>query len=261
MYAGAVAVPLIVGRALKLNARAGRAADLGRPVLLRPRHADPVARLRPLVRHPAAGDDGRDLRAVGPMVAMANAMPGVDGARAIFGAIIGAGIISILIAPFVSRLLRFFPPVVTGTIIAIIGISLMRVGIGWAMGGPPNLAQSVDVPKLVAMVDGAKATAAAASASGAAAAPLPPRPGADARQRRLRRPRQHGDRRVRAGRHPAHRRATRAASSPTSRCCSASSPAACSPSAWARWRSTRSARRTGSTSSRRSPSARRPSIP
>jgi NCS2 family nucleobase:cation symporter-2 len=110
---------------------------------------------------------------VGPMVAMANSMPGIEGARAIFGAIIGAGIVSIAIAPFVSRMLRFFPPVVTGTIIAIIGISLMRVGIGWAMGGPPNLAQSVDVPKLVAMVDGAKAAVAAApAAAGASAASL-----------------------------------------------------------------------------------------
>ncbi len=88
-------------------------------------------------------------------------MPGVDGARAIFGAIIGAGVISMLIAPLISQLLRFFPPVVTGTIIAIIGISLMRVGVGWAMGGPAFLAQSVDVPKLVAMVDKAKAAAAA----------------------------------------------------------------------------------------------------
>jgi len=69
----------------------------------------------------------------------------------------------------VSRLLRFFPPVVTGTIIAIIGISLMRVGIGWAMGGPPNLAQTVDVAKLATMVDAARASAAAA---GASAAPL-----------------------------------------------------------------------------------------
>jgi xanthine/uracil permease len=41
-------------------------------------------------------------------------------------------VISILLAPVVSRMLRFFPPVVTGTIIAIIGISLMRVGINWA---------------------------------------------------------------------------------------------------------------------------------
>ena len=105
---------------------------------------------------------GVTFAAVGPMVAFANAMPGVDGARAIFGAIIGAGVISMLIAPLMSRLLRFFPPVVTGTIIAIIGISLMRVGVGWAMGGPAFLAQRTDVPKLVAMVDAAKATAAAA---------------------------------------------------------------------------------------------------
>ena len=116
---------------------------------------------------------GVTFAAVGPMVAFANAMPGVDGARAIFGAIIGAGIISIVIAPIVSKLLRFFPPVVTGSIITIIGVSLMRVGVGWAMGGPPNLAQSVDVPKLVAMVDGAKAAAAAASAPVKLAGPIP----------------------------------------------------------------------------------------
>jgi xanthine/uracil permease len=78
-----------------------------------------------------------------------------------------------LLAPVMSKLLRFFPPVVTGTIIAIIGISLMRVGVGWAMGGVPPMAQSVDVPKLVAMVDGAKATAAAAAASAAPGAAAP----------------------------------------------------------------------------------------
>ena len=66
-------------------------------------------------------------------------------------------------------MLRFFPPVVTGTIIKVIGISLMRVGVGWGRGGPPNLAQSVDVPKLVAMVDGAKAAAATTAAAAATA--------------------------------------------------------------------------------------------
>ena len=116
---------------------------------------------------------GVTFAAVGPMVAFANAVPGVDGARAIFGAIIGAGIVSMIIAPIVSKLLRFFPPVVTGTIIAIIGISLMRVGVGWAMGGPAPLAQSVDVPKLVAMVDGAKAKALEAAASMPAGASAP----------------------------------------------------------------------------------------
>jgi NCS2 family nucleobase:cation symporter-2 len=53
-------------------------------------------------------------------------------------------------------MLRFFPPVVTGTIIAVIGISLMRVGIGWAMGGPPFLAKIAD-PAFAQAVAAAKA--------------------------------------------------------------------------------------------------------
>ena len=169
MYAGAIAVPLIVGRALKLSPEQVAlliSADLfccGIVTLVQSLGFTKWFGIRLPVMM------GVTFAAVGPMVAFANAMPGVDGARAIFGAIIGAGVISMLIAPIVSKMLRFFPPVVTGTIIAIIGISLMRVGVGWAMGGPAPLAQSVDVPKLVAMVDGAKATAAAAAASAAAA--------------------------------------------------------------------------------------------
>lgn len=173
MYAGAVAVPLIVGRALKLSPEQVAlliSADLfccGLVTLIQSlgfgRHFG--------IKLPVMM--GVTFAAVGPMVAMANVHSGPEGARAIFGAIIGAGLLSMLIAPLMSRLLRFFPPVVTGTIIAIIGISLMRVGVGWAMGGPANLAQSVDVPKLVAMVDGAKAAAAAAAASAPAGAAAP----------------------------------------------------------------------------------------
>ncbi len=170
MYAGAVAVPLIVGRALKLSPDQIVqliSADLfccGIVTLIQSLGFGRWFGIRLPVMM------GVTFASVGPMVAMANAVPGVDGARAIFGAIIGAGLISILIAPLVSRMLRFFPPVVTGTIIAVIGISLMRVGIGWAMGGPPNLAQSIDVPKLVAMVDGAKGAAAAAAAAASSTA-------------------------------------------------------------------------------------------
>ncbi|HRP25697.1 MAG TPA: nucleobase:cation symporter-2 family protein [Thauera sp.] len=162
MYAGAVAVPLIIGRALNLSPEQVAlliSADLfccGLVTLIQSlgfgRHFG--------IKLPVMM--GVTFAAVGPMVAMANVQGGPEGARAIFGAIIGAGLISIFIAPLMSRLLRFFPPVVTGTIIAIIGISLMRVGIGWAMGGPAHLAQSVDVPALVQMVDGARVQAEAA---------------------------------------------------------------------------------------------------
>ncbi|MBP5988529.1 MAG: purine permease [Piscinibacter sp.] len=173
MYAGAIAVPLIVGRALKLAPEQVAlliSADLFCCGLVTLIQSLGVTRWFG-IKLPVMM--GVTFAAVGPMVAFANAMPGVEGARAIFGAIIGAGVISMIIAPVVSKLLRFFPPVVTGTIIAIIGISLMRVGVGWAMGGPANLAQNVDVPKLVAMVDAAKATAEAASAPVKLTAPIP----------------------------------------------------------------------------------------
>lgn len=173
MYAGAIAVPLIVGRALKLTPEQVAlliSADLFCCGIVTLIQSFGVTRWFG-IKLPVMM--GVTFAAVGPMVAFANAMPGVDGARAIFGAIIGAGVISMLIAPIVSKLLRFFPPVVTGTIIAIIGISLMRVGVGWAMGGPAPMAQSVDVPKLVAMVDAAKATAEAASAPVKLAGPIP----------------------------------------------------------------------------------------
>ncbi|MBE7939513.1 MULTISPECIES: nucleobase:cation symporter-2 family protein [Ramlibacter] len=174
MYAGAIAVPLIVGRALKLTpAQVAMliSADLFCCGLVTLVQSLGVTRWFG-IRLPVMM--GVTFAAVGPMVSFANAMPGVDGARALFGAIMGAGVVSMLIAPLVSRLLRFFPPVVTGTIIAIIGISLMRVGVGWATGGPAPMAQSVDVPRLVAMVDAAKAAAAAAvpAAPGASAAAI-----------------------------------------------------------------------------------------
>jgi uracil-xanthine permease len=177
MYAGAVAVPLIVGRALKLSPEQVVqliSADLfccGLVTLIQSLGFGRWFGIKLPVMM------GVTFASVGPMVAMANSVPGADGARAIFGAIIGAGLVSILIAPVVSKMLRFFPPVVTGTIIAVIGISLMRVGIGWAMGGPPNLAQNVDVPKLVGMVDIAKTAAATSASAVGGAAPSLKLPG------------------------------------------------------------------------------------
>lgn len=159
MYAGAVAVPLIVGRALQLSPEQVAmliSADLFCCGLVTLIQSLGVTRWFG-IRLPVMM--GVTFAAVGPMVAFAQALPGVDGARAIFGAIIGAGVLSMILAPMVSKLLRFFPPVVTGTIITIIGISLMRVGVGWAMGGPAPMAQSVDVPQLAAMVDSARAAA------------------------------------------------------------------------------------------------------
>ena len=153
MYAGAIAVPLIVGRALKLSPQEVAlliSADLfccGLVTLIQSWGATQWFGIKLPVMM------GVTFAAVGPMVAIAESVPGGDAARTLFGTIIAAGVIGIVLAPIASRMLRFFPPVVTGTIIAVIGVSLMRVGIGWAMGGPPFLAKIADpvnVGKMIA---------------------------------------------------------------------------------------------------------------
>ena len=134
MYAGAVAVPLIIGRALKLPPE--QIAILINADLF----ACGIATIIQSVGFPGIGIRlpvmmGVTFASVGPMLAMA-ANPGV-GLLGIYGAVIVAGVFGLVAAPFISRLLPLFPPVVTGTIILVIGISLMRVGINWAGGGLP----------------------------------------------------------------------------------------------------------------------------
>ncbi|MCX8568201.1 MULTISPECIES: nucleobase:cation symporter-2 family protein [Hyphomicrobiales] len=163
MYAGAIAVPLIVGRALKLDPEQVAfliSADLfvcGVVTIIQSFGATQWFGIKLPVMM------GVTFAAVGPMVAMANANQGLDGARMIFGAIIGAGVVAMLIAPLVSRMLRFFPPVVTGTIIVVIGASLMRIGINWIFGNPvgptaPRLIAPEHAEWLKAMTDMAAAT-------------------------------------------------------------------------------------------------------
>jgi xanthine permease len=132
MYAGAVAVPLIIGRALKLPPEDVAfliSADL---------FACGLATMVQCIGFPGVGIRlpvmmGVTFASVGPMLSMA-AAPDI-GLLGIYGSVIAAGIFGIVAAPFISRLLPLFPPVVTGTIILVIGISLMRVGINWAGGG------------------------------------------------------------------------------------------------------------------------------
>ncbi|RKJ65464.1 purine permease, partial [Butyricicoccus sp. 1XD8-22] len=51
------------------------------------------------------------------------------GIGAIYGAIIASGIIVVLISGIFGKLVKFFPPIVTGSVVTIIGISLIPVAI------------------------------------------------------------------------------------------------------------------------------------
>jgi uric acid transporter len=79
---------------------------------------------------------GVTFAAVSPMISIGLAEGGgTPGLQAIFGAVIVAGVFSFLVAPFFAKLIRLFPPVVTGTVITIIGLVLLSVAALDAGGG------------------------------------------------------------------------------------------------------------------------------
>jgi OHCU decarboxylase len=82
---------------------------------------------------------GVTFTAVAPMISIGQSEGGgVDGLLHIYGAVIVAGIATFLFAPYYSRLLKLFPPVVTGTVITVIGVALLPVAAQQAGGGDPT---------------------------------------------------------------------------------------------------------------------------
>ncbi len=132
MYAGAVAVPLILANALGLSQEQLIYlinADLltcGIATLIQTIGFWNMGIRIPIIQ-------GVTFAAVTPMIIIGKS----HGLPGIYGSIIVAGIVTYLASPYFSRLLRFFPPVVTGSIITLIGVTLMPVAVRWAAGGNP----------------------------------------------------------------------------------------------------------------------------
>ena len=134
LYAGAVAVPLVVGGALiamgKLNPD-----DLGYLVTADLFVAGIATLIQSIgfkwfgVRMPLM--QGCTFAAVSPMIVIGSQY----GVGAIYGSVIACGIFMMVLAPFFAKLVRFFPPLVTGTVILIIGLSLFGVAANWVGGG------------------------------------------------------------------------------------------------------------------------------
>lgn len=128
MYAGAIIVPIIVGHALGFSAQETaylvsvdifmcgvatflqvyKGIGIGLPVVL-----------------------GCTFTAVTPMI-MVGSKHGID---VLYGSLFASGIIIVLISPFFSYLVKIFPSVVTGSVVTIIGITLMPVAMNNLAGG------------------------------------------------------------------------------------------------------------------------------
>ncbi|CAM5784151.1 MULTISPECIES: nucleobase:cation symporter-2 family protein [Brevibacillus] len=133
MYAGAVIVPLIIGDALNLTPTQIAyliAADLftsGIATLLQVIGTRYTGIKLPVVL-------GCTFTAVGPIIAIASS----SNLATAYGAIILSGLFVVLAAPLFGKLLRFFPTVVQGSVVTIIGLSLIPVAMNNVAGGAGN---------------------------------------------------------------------------------------------------------------------------
>ncbi len=75
---------------------------------------------------------GTDFTFVGPSIAVGFAfgLPGIFGGATILGSFI-----EIILSRFLKPLQKFFPPIVTGTVVMLIGLTLLPVSMDWAAGG------------------------------------------------------------------------------------------------------------------------------
>lgn len=135
MYAAAISIPIIIGNAIGLRHDQIVmliSADLfgcGIATLIQTVGFWKFGIRLPLIQ-------GCSFVAVAPMILIGKE----HGMPAVYGATIAAGIFCMLLAPLFGKIKRFFPPVVMGTTILIIGLSLMPIGVRWAAGGSPKAA-------------------------------------------------------------------------------------------------------------------------
>lgn len=68
---------------------------------------------------------------------------GSGGLAAVAGAMIVGGLVAVLVGVFVKKIRRLFPPVITGTVVFTIGLSLYPTAINYMAGGTGNTYESV----------------------------------------------------------------------------------------------------------------------
>lgn len=130
MYAGAVAIPLIVGGAM-VEAGQLKPGDIAHLVVADLFVAGIASLIQTLgfwrfgARLPVI--QGVSFVSVAPMIAIGSH----HGVTAIYGSVIACGVVMILMAPVFGRVVKYFPPLVTGTIMTCIGLSLVSVPAGW----------------------------------------------------------------------------------------------------------------------------------
>ena len=109
MFGGVIAVPLIIGGAAGLSAPdkallvSSALFVSGLATMLQTLGVPFFGAQLPLVQ-------GVSFASVSTMLAIIGESKGVPGLQSVFGAVIVAGLVGLVIAPFFSKIVRFFPP-------------------------------------------------------------------------------------------------------------------------------------------------------
>lgn len=74
---------------------------------------------------------GTDFTFVSPAISVGSVL----GLPAIIGATILGALFEVILSYFIKPLMKLFPPIVTGTVVCLIGLTLLPVSIDWASGG------------------------------------------------------------------------------------------------------------------------------
>ena len=145
MYSGAVAVPLLIGTALKFNSEQMTylvSIDI---------FMCGLATMIQLFRNKYFGIGlpvvlGCAIQAVAPLEMIGQKFS----INTMYGAIIVAGIFVFLVAGWFSNIKKLFPPVVTGTLITVIGLTLIPVAVQNMGGGSAQAKDFGDAKNLIA---------------------------------------------------------------------------------------------------------------
>lgn len=148
MYTGCVTVPLVFGAAAGLETSTVALlvnADLLVAGAVTMIQGAGVGRLLG-VRMPVVA--GAAFTLVTPMTLIA----GEYGLRAVYGSMLAAGVFGLLVAWPFAAVVRFFPPLVSGVVITVVGLALIGVGADLVAGGDPRAADHAAPSRLALAV-------------------------------------------------------------------------------------------------------------
>ena len=129
-FGGIIAVPLVISSALGLDGATSTAVlsatilASGIATIIQSKGIGRIGARVPCIM-------GTDFTFVSPAITVGS----VAGLPGIIGATILGSIVEVVLSFFIKPLMKLFPPLVTGTVVCLIGLTLIPVSMDWAAGG------------------------------------------------------------------------------------------------------------------------------